>query len=391
MVPLVLAAALVTTGCGGATGQQTGPTGPTTTFARQPTAGFVTASGRQFLVDGKPFRFVGVNMYDAAATSKYSCNPTAAMTPDELKSAFATLHDSYGVTVVRFWAYQTYTDGGRDFSGVDQVVAAAKATGIRLLPVLEDGPGYCTTLTPASPKAQYEGDSWFTEGYKKQYGTAALSFRDYAKVMVEHYRDEPTIFAWSLVNEADTSARDDQNRSVLVDFATDMAGVVKAADSRHLLTLGTQSNGAAGASGSDFTAVYRVPGLDFAEVHDWGYWGSDDQPMPGGSGSATPDPNSAACQQIHAKVGCSFAMAVALGKPLVVGEAGMDRGSGNAVDLGNRATKLNAKMSAAFAAGASGYLLWRVTRTVTDQYDITLDDHDPVLDDLSAQARALGN
>lgn len=359
-------------------------------FARATSGSLVTAQGRSFSADGRPFRFVGANVYDAAATDRYSCDPGARMDADRLRRTFALLHDQYGVSVIRFWAYQTYTDAGRDFSGVDAVIAAAKATGIRLLPVLEDGPGYCTTISPTTPKAAYESDTWFTGGYRKQFGTAVLSFRDYAKIVTQHYRNEPAILGWSMLNEADTSARDSQSRSALVDFAADMARVIKDSDPNHLLTVGTQSNGAAGASGADFLAVYRTPGIDFAEVHDWGYWGSDESPMPGGVGATPPDPSAPACQERHAKVGCSFAMSVGLNKPLVVGEAGIDRGDGSAPALLRRADLLKAKMDAAFAAGAAGYLIWRVTSKVTDRYDIVAGDQDPLLKVLATEAKKLG-
>jgi mannan endo-1,4-beta-mannosidase len=364
------------------------PEQPSFTFAATSVSSFVTAQGRNFEIDGKPFTFVGVNVYDAAATDRYSCDPSARMSPTELADTFKLLHDRYGVTVVRFWAYQTYTDAGRDWSGMDDVISAARSSGIRLLPVLEDGPGYCTTSTDVIPKAQVDNDTWFVDGYRKQFGSAVLSYRDYAKIVVEHYRDEPVILGWSLMNEADTSARDSQNRSVLVDFATDMASVIKSADPRHLLTLGTQSNGAAGASGPDFLQVYQVPGLDFAEVHDWGYWGSDTAAMPGGTGNTPPATGSTTCQGLHAQIGCSFAYSVQLGKPLLVGEAGIDRGDG-AAGLSRRAQLLGAKMTAAFQAGAGGYLLWRITSEVTDKYDILTTDQDPLLTTLAEQAKQL--
>lgn len=378
------------TGCTSPSNTPTTPPGPSTTydFPAPSTSSFVSAQGTSFLVDGKPFRFVGANVYDAAATDRYSCDPAARMTDDELKSTFKTLHERYGATVIRFWAYQTYTKSGQDWSGMDAVIAAAKDAGMRVFPVLEDGPGYCTTSTDVQPKSDYQNDTWFVDGYRKNYGTAPRSFRDYAKIVVEHYRDEPTIFGWSLINEADTSARDSQDRSVLVDFAQDMATVIHDADKKHLITLGTQSNGARGASGPDFAAVYGVKGMDFAEVHDWGYWGSDADPMPGGSNGKPPAADSAACQATNAPIGCSFAQLKTLNKPLVVGEAGIAGGDASAQST--RADQLGAKMDAAFAAGASGYLLWRVTKQITDKYDITLDGNDPLLTRLGAAATKLG-
>lgn len=376
-----------------ATSAATPTAGPSPTPApqppREPIPSFVTAQGRDFLVDGAPFRFVGVNIYDAAATERYSCDPALRMSPDELEATMRTLHDSYGVSVVRFWAYQTYTASGQDWSGVDRVIDIARRVGIRLLPVLEDGPGYCTTMAEAVPKSLYQDDTWFTDGYRAQYGTAPMSYRDYAKVVAEHYRDEPTILGWSLMNEADTSARDGTGRSVLVDFARDMGRVVASVDANHLITLGTQSNGARGASGLDFADVYALPELDFTEVHDWEPWGDRADPLPGGIGGRPPAPDDPACETVEAPVACSFALSARLDKPLIVGEAGI-----GATDPGARAVRaeqLAAKMRAALDAGAAGYLLWRVTRTHEDIHDITLNSHDPVLTVLGDIASGLAD
>ena len=49
--------------------------------------GFVTASGSSFELDGQPFRFVGFNLYDAAASDRYSCSPASSMTDGELDEA----------------------------------------------------------------------------------------------------------------------------------------------------------------------------------------------------------------------------------------------------------------------------------------------------------------
>lgn len=359
---------------------------PETASSRAPDS-FVQADGRQFAIDGQRFGFVGVNIYDAAASDSYSCNPGTRLNGADLENTLRALRDRSGATVLRFWAYQTYTDGGTDFAHVDRVLQAARAVGMRVLPVLEDGPGNCTTGNDGDAKSQLEGDTYYTEGYRKPYGSARLSLRDYARVMAEHYRDDPTILGWSMVNEAETTRRTSDGRSVLVDFATDLAGVLHAADPNHLVTVGTQSNGAPGASGRDFTEVYSAPGIDFSEVHDWGSYGSDTEAMPGGDGPTPPDAGSGQCESSSAKIGCSFALAQRIGTPLVVGEAGIEARDADART--RRADLFRAKIDAAFAAGAAGYLIWSVTTSITDGYDVQLTDDDPLLGVLAAQAAEL--
>lgn len=179
------------------------------------------------------------------------------------------------------------------------------------------------------------------------------------------------------MNEADTSARDPSGASALVGFAIDIAGVIRSVDTRHLITVGTQGNGAPGASGPDFSVVYKLSQISFSEVHDWGYWGSDTDPMPGGTSGAPPVASSPECFREDAPIGCSFARNVALDKPLVVGESGMKGVTSH--DRILRSSRMRAKMIAAFAAGASGYLVWSVTTADTDGYDIRIDKRDPLL------------
>ena len=339
--------------------------------------------GRQFTVDGKPFRFVGFNLYDAAASDRYSCRPASRIPPEDLEDHFRWLHDEAGVTVVRFWAYQTYTDGGRDYSAIDRVVAAARATGIRLIPVLEDGPGDCSTGEPGVPLAEADGGNWFGQGYREPYGSARISYRDYVRAITEHYRDEPVVMAWMLVNEAETSARDEQGRSVLVSFAGDVAGLVHSVDRNHLVTLGTQGNGAPGASGPDFLAVYNQTDLDFVEVHDWARHGagsdSDTDALPGaGPDGSLPAVDSSTCTSSTAPVACSFAIAAQIGKPLVVGEVGIT--ATDAASRGRRAELVRAKAQAAFDAGASGYLVWHYGTGPTDGYDVVRSQGDLLFD-----------
>ncbi|PRY15978.1 cellulase (glycosyl hydrolase family 5) [Kineococcus rhizosphaerae] len=342
--------------------------------------------GREFTVDGEPFRFVGFNLYDAAASDRYSCRPASRIPPEDLQAQFRWLHDEAGVTVIRFWAYQTYTASGRDFSAVDAVLAAARATGIRVIPVLEDGPGDCSTGEPGVPLSEADQGAWFTQGYREPYGSARLSFREYAEVMARHYRDEPTIVAWMLVNEAETTARDERGRSVLVSFAGDVAGLVHSVDPNHLVTLGTQGNGAPGASGADLREVYNQSDLDFVEVHDWARYGSDTEAMPGaGSDGTLPAVDSSTCRSRTAPVACSFAIAEELGKPIVVGEAGIS--ADDAGGRGRRAELLRAKAEAAFAAGASGYLVWHYSTAETDGYDVVRADRDPLFDVTARLAR----
>ena len=349
---------------------------------------FVTRSGASFEVNGKPLRFIGFNLYDAAASDLYSCSPATRLSDSALHATMRYVHDTLGASVIRFWAYQPYTAGGSDFSGMDRVISAARGAGLRVIPVLEDGPGDCSTGTDGVPKSAWQNDTWYTQGYKQPYGNASLSYRDYVRVVARHYRNNPTIMAWMMMNEAETSTRNQGDVTALADFALDIGTVIRSVDHRHLITLGTQGNGAPGASGPDFTAIYRQPVLDFVEVHDWARYGSDTEALPGSVNGALPATGSGECQSRTAPIACSFAIARQLGKPLVVGEAGIS--ATDPAGQARRAQLFGAKVAAAFAAGASGYLVWQLNSANTDGYAVIPGKHDPLVGVLSAQAAKLG-
>ncbi len=359
---------------------------------------FVTANGSHFYLAGKQFDFVGFNLFDAAGagSSPYSCVQTngwwTRFSNGELNDAMRTMKTETGATVLRFWAYQKYTNGATDFSGIDNVIQLAKINGFKVLPVLDDGPGYCTEPggggNAHQAKWQYQNDSWYTDGYKVVTPGNKLSYRDYVKAIVTRYKDEPTVFGWMLMNEADSSKKitlNGRTQSDLVAFATDMGSVVKSADTNHLLTVGTQSNGASGATGQDFLDVYGIQTIDFADGHDWSYWGGDALPLPGATADTTgkvtlPDPLSADCLKTYqGKIGCSLSQAVnVLHKPMIFSEAGI--AATDPSSRQNRANLMDKKMSAFFANQGAGYLYWQWNKVLDgEHFDVLANTQDPLL------------
>lgn len=336
--------------------------------------------GNGFVAAGQPVALTGFNLYDAAATPAYACRPSTALTEQQLRNLFAQMRDRAGANVVRFWAYQTYTDAGRDLSAVDRVIRVARAEGMWVIPVLEDGPGDCTTDPAQTPKLRHDGDTYYLTGYTQAHGNTHLSLLEYARLMAEHYADEPTIAAWMIMNEAETHARTEDGRSALVPFAEHVGRTIKDADPNHLVTLGTQANGAPGASGPDFHDIYALAQMDFAEAHDWPHrHGGPEHALPGmWTDQQLPDPSAPQCQGSTAPLSCSFAFAERLGKPFVIGEAGI--AAGGPAERAQRARYLDNKMRAAFDAGADGYLVWQANQENTDGYAVDPSAPDPLLE-----------
>jgi len=362
---------------------------PTVTITPLPspdTSGFVGRQGTQFTLDGQPFRFVGFNLFDAAATANYQCGWWARYSDDELDAALGAMKKQAGANVLRFWAFQSYTAGGTDWSGIDKVLRLARKHNIKVIPVLENGPGHCGNYGSAKWE---QGDVFYRNASRRDYTYgSSLSLPDYIDRIVGRYKDDPTIMAWMIMNEADTGDKDG-----LYTFAAILSAQIKTLDSRHLVTLGTQSNGVSGSSGSDFIRLYGLPTLDFAEGHDYAFWGSDTDPLPGSAdGHTLPDPRSASCLSTayipnQAKIACSIAQAhQILGKPYLIGEAGIGGGNGVA-GRQRRADRIGAKMDAFFANGGSGYIVWQWNRIVdTEGFDVLSTLGDPLLPRMKSHA-----
>ncbi|KAG9448101.1 hypothetical protein H6P81_014229 [Aristolochia fimbriata] len=258
---------------------------------REPKMDFVKRSGTQFYVDGKPFYVNGWNSYWLMdqAVEEYSRPRVRAMLQAGAKM---------GLSVCRTWAFN---DGAynalqvspgrfneRVFQALDRVIAEAEQSGIRLIFSLVNN------LQPFGGKTQYvkwaweEGvglsssnDSFFFDPSIRSY------FKTYLKTILTRkntitgieYRDDPTIFAWELMNEP--RCMSDPSGDILQDWIEEMSRFVKSIDKNHLLTVGLE--GFYGSSspeklnvnpgdwasglGSDFIRNSKIDALDFASVH----------------------------------------------------------------------------------------------------------------------------
>ncbi|XP_016469865.1 mannan endo-1,4-beta-mannosidase 2 [Nicotiana tabacum] len=260
-------------------------------YSKEINLSFVERNGTQFYVDGKAFYVNGWNSYwlmDHAAD--YSTRPRIRT----MLQASAKM----GLTVCRTWAFN---DGGYNalqispgkfdekvFRALDHVIAEARRNGIRLILSLVNN------LQAYGGKTQYvkwaweEGvalsssnDSFFYDPSIRRY------FKNYVKTVLTRrniytgieYRDDPTIFAWELINEP--RCMTDPSGDTLQDWIEEMSTFVKSIDRKHLLTVGLEgfygpkspkksiANPEVWAAdlGSDFIRNSILSTVDFASVH----------------------------------------------------------------------------------------------------------------------------
>ena len=94
---------------------------------------FVVRDGATLYHKGKPYRFTGMNVYNANNRRPWCWYPTDVGLLGQSLDAMRP-----GVQVVRAWFFQDFatTDGRRDWTAFDATVAEAKARGIRLIVTL---------------------------------------------------------------------------------------------------------------------------------------------------------------------------------------------------------------------------------------------------------------
>ncbi|KAL0557289.1 hypothetical protein IC582_005815 [Cucumis melo] len=250
----------------------------------------VETKQNQFVVDGQPFYVNGFNTYWLMIFA--ADQSTRGKVTEVFKQAA-----SVGLTVCRTWAFNdgqwralqkspsVYDE--EVFKGLDFVISEAKKFKIRLILSLANN------WEAFGGKAQYvkwgkaaglnltSDDDFFTDPtlrsyYKAHVKTVLNRVNTYTNVT---YKEDPTIFAWELMNEPRCTS--DPSGNTLQGWIQEMAVFVKSMDPKHLLEVGLEGfygpstpnrvqfnpNTYAQQVGTDFIRNHKVLGVDFASVH----------------------------------------------------------------------------------------------------------------------------
>jgi mannan endo-1,4-beta-mannosidase len=242
-------------------------------------AAFVRVEGRRFVLGGRPFRFVGGN------ASIMHGLPHRASVEATLDAMAAD-----GLRVVRVWAlgeqpadadpwtrdfaFRLGPDGWIEssFAHLDRVLDAARARGLRVIVVLANRWGDyggvarylqwtgAPALSPERALTHFFDDMTVGTLYE-QHLTRVVTRVNAATGLA--YRDDPTIFAWELINESDVYPRD---RDALVRWTRDMARTLHALDPAHLVAAGHIGYTRA-AQRDTWRALQSLPEIDYADAH----------------------------------------------------------------------------------------------------------------------------
>ncbi|OMO53842.1 Glycoside hydrolase, family 5 [Corchorus capsularis] len=250
----------------------------------------VGKNGNQFVVNGQPFYVNGFNTYWLMV---FAADQSTRGKVSELFQQAS----SVGLTVCRTWAFNdgqwralqkspsVYDE--EVFKALDFVVSEAKKYKIRLiLSLVNNWDAY-------GGKAQYvkwgkaaglnltSDDEFFSHPTLRSY------YKAHVKAVLNRvntltnitYKDDPTIFAWELMNEPRCTS--DPSGDTLQSWISEMAVYVKSLDAKHLVEVGLEGfygpsapartqfnpNSYATQVGTDFIRNHQALGVDFASVH----------------------------------------------------------------------------------------------------------------------------
>lgn len=357
--------------------------GPSTTpeSTGPPPDPFVRRSGTQLLLNGQPYRFSGVNIYNANSDDWCGYQYTDA----ELGAAFESIGSN---GVVRAWFFQSQAasksagathlwSGTRDWTRFDRTLAIAQQKGLRVIVTLTNQWDECGD----GQTATYKSDAWYRSGYTvpdplESAATCPLpadrtepclahgydywvSYSRWVQEVVGRYANRPEILAWQLINEGEaktgrngicpvddplTPLVNESAMAAMKAWASDVSTLIHNLDSNHLVSLGTIGTGQCGAEWKSSTlreygVLHDLPFIDLCEVHD--------------------DVNPTSLVPGNAFNGLTQAVARCneLQKPVFVGEIGIHPADTGGTNQG-RADQLQAKIVAESAAGVVSHLAW---------------------------------
>jgi len=248
---------------------------------------FIYTWGTDLMLRGKPFRYVGANTYYLMV---YAASPELRIYVDEVFDSA----EKMGLKVIRTWAFNDDPEGwnalqyspGRynkkTFIGLDYVIKSAKEHGIYLMLTLVNNwtnYGGAKQYVDWSPTAEKkEHDEFFSDKNARKY------FKAHIKAVLTRvnrftgleYRNDPTIFAWELINEP--RVEDEGSGAAFSDWLKEMSGYLKSIDSNHLLATGSEGFYSGvndhdwkfnGSKGSDFIRDHSIDSVDLLTFHLW--------------------------------------------------------------------------------------------------------------------------
>ena len=345
----------------------------TSLVAAEPAAGFVTARGTGFILDGKPFRVAGVNnhylTFSSDAEVTRVLDDAVAMGANVVRTFIQPVIGSADGAVPSIWntgstaeasnlgtrgahvlsfdpvaRRMVVNDGPNGLGRLDFVLAEARRRNLRVIVALLDFWGYTGGAQQMS--AWYGSRDKYT--FFAQDPRTRQDYKDWARHVLTRmnirtgvaYSEDPTVFAWELMNEPDIHPA-----PLLRDWLTEMSAHVKALAPRHLVSTGHANMTA------PMTDI-EIPTVDFGTWHGYASYAKITH---------------AAFDDL---VGRSCGVARRAGKPVLLEEFGVPRSDPGQVEAYR--TWLGTIRA---DPDCAGWVVWRLV-SQQDSGRFPVDDHD---------------
>lgn len=309
---------------------------------------FVTKDGTQFMREGKPYRYIGTNLWYAsilASEGEGGNRERFCKELDHLKSI--------GITNLRI---ATGPDAGSDLAnpakpylqtapgifndtilkGLDFAIAELEKRGMTAVIYLNNAWDWSGGFGFYLKQCGY-GDSPNTNedgGYNRyvEYCSnfarepkALEMYYSYIKSIISRtnsitgraYRDEPAIMSWQLCNEPRAFSK--ENKELLAKWIAKAAELIKSIDNNHLVSTGSEGYIGCEVDAELCERIHADKNIDYLTIHIWPVnWGWAPRSNPdSGIGNA--------CTESGKYIDEHIAMAKRIDKPLVIEEFGYSR------------------------------------------------------------------
>ncbi len=326
---------------------------PPESLADERRDGFVEVDGDELVIDGRPYHFVGVNLWYGAylgSAAPYGDRTRLIAELDQLKETGVDNLRVLGASEASPFKRaleNTFRTDGDDYNqalleGLDFLLAEMRKRDMRAVIYLNNfwewsggmgtylywtnGGTFVDLGDPAHPWPAFPN---FTAQFYESAEANAL-YRHYVSSLVartnsitgEAYRDDPTIMAWQLANEprpAFDAKEGDARFDAFVGWIDGTARFIKSLDPNHLVSSGNEGFMGCNEIENCFRAAHRSPAIDYLTFHIWPRnWSWHDPARP----ERTFQP---AIGKTAAYIERHLAEARELNKPIVLEEFGLDR------------------------------------------------------------------
>lgn len=262
-------------------------------------ADFVTVDGGEFMLRGKPYRFVGTNFWYAPILASQGPGGNRARMTAELDSLQALGIDNLRIlaggdgnrTIDNHIEPNLQTAPGvydtQLLEGLDYLLAELERRDMRAVIYLNNSwewsGGYGTYLEWAghgeAPLPNRDGYQTYVDHVRKFMtdSVAKRMYADHVKAIVSRtnsltgkpYKDSPAIMSWQICNEPRCFER--ANKELFYDWLTETGRLIKSLDCNHLVSTGSEGTYGCEVDIDLWARIHNSDAIDYANIHIWPY------------------------------------------------------------------------------------------------------------------------